>query len=62
MDFKTAEQHLNLQSKADSQIDARIDRIADRSWRQTDQTINGTARSFLMEAALLQRLPFRQDQ
>jgi hypothetical protein len=62
MDFETAEKHLRLQSQAESQLDARIDRIADRSWKQSDQTINGTARSFLMEAALLQRLPFRQAQ
>lgn len=62
MTHDEALQHLQLQADAENMIDARMDRLADRAWRNADQTINGTARSFLMEAALIQRLPFSESE
>lgn len=60
MTNEEAQRYLQLQADAEHQLDARIDRVADRNWRMADQTINGTTRSFLTEAALIQRLPFPQ--
>ena len=62
MTHDEALQHLQLQADAENMIDARMDRLADRAWRNADQTVNGTARSFLMEAALSQRLPFSESE
>lgn len=59
MNNEQCQQLLALQQAAEAGIDARLEKIVDRSFRSTDQTLNGTVRSFMMEAALLQRLPFQ---
>lgn len=58
MTNEEALRQLDVQAAAAQQLDGRVERIMERHWRETDQTANGTVRSFLKEAALLQRLPF----
>lgn len=62
MTNEDAEAHLELQRRAGEIIDARLDKLVDRSWRAADQTLNGMCRQFIREVTLLQRLPFPQSQ
>lgn len=62
MSQEQALQQLDLIKAADAHVDQRLDRTIDRMFRATDQTLNGTIRSFLRENALLRQLPFPQSE
>ena len=52
--------HLDRINRSARDLDDRHERIADRTWAQNDQTVNGTLMSAVERIAAITRLPFRE--
>lgn len=56
------DRHLDRVERAGRLDSDRLEEIADRQFRMTDQHLNGTIASFLARIEVLRRVPFQQTE